>query len=108
MVNVRHGREGEKERVDVYDSSSDDDVSSSSGSFSGGSGSSGSSRSSSSESEGGSGSDSDDSDGEDENFELGFWESLKAVLPWTAAGKEVREKWVRVSGPCVFTGLLYI
>ncbi|CBJ33282.1 C2H2 zinc finger protein [Ectocarpus siliculosus] len=59
------------------DSSDDDDDSSSSGSSS--------SRSSSS----GSGSDDDDDreeGSEDENFEVGFWDSLKAVLPWTEAG----------------------
>lgn len=110
MAKGRHGREEDKKREDVDDSSSDDDdSSSSSGSSSGGSSSStdssssGSSRSSSSESR--SGSESDDSDdgggdgdeSEDENFELSFWESLKAVMPWTEAGKEVRDN-ARFSG----------
>eukprot|EP00903_Cladosiphon_okamuranus_P016056 g14823.t1 len=100
MTKSGHGREEEKDADDIYDGSSDDDDSSSS-SGSGPesdttSGGSSSSDSLSSSSDSGSGSesseDSDYGDGgdrsEDENFELSFWESLKAVLPWTEAGKE--------------------
>lgn len=39
-----------------------------------------------------SGSGSDDSGSQNdgnENFEVGFWQSLKAVMPWTNEGKEV-------------------
>lgn len=81
--------EGEqKEDGDVYDSSSGDDESNSSGSSSTDPGSSRSGSSSSSDD-----SDDDSSDPEDENekFEIGFWESLKAALPWTQIGKDVRE-----------------
>lgn len=120
MPKCRHGKEEENEREDVYDSGSDDDGSSSSSgsssgsesstdSSSGGSSSSDSSRSSSSES--GSGSESDDSDGgdgdggggqsEDEHFELSFWESLKAAMPWTEAGKEVSDLQSSVACACV-------
>lgn len=82
----------------IYDgSSSDDESSSDSTSSSGSDSSSGSSSSDSSTSESDSGSSSDDGDdgnenkgSEDENFELGFWESVKAVLPWTEIGKEAR------------------
>eukprot|EP00752_Nemacystus_decipiens_P013794 g12246.t1 len=101
MAKGQHGREEETERDGIYDSSSDDDDNSSSSRSSSGSDAStasssgGSSSSDSSSSENGSGSESDDSDSdgfgglsEDENFELSFWESLKAAMPWTQAGKE--------------------
>lgn len=90
-------------RGDIYDSSSSDDDSAAGSSSGSGSStddsSSGdsSSYSGSSSSESGSGSDSDSigqdfKDGsQDENFEVGFWDSLKAVLPWTELGREVRE-----------------
>lgn len=90
-----NGHEEEQQGdFDIYDSSSEDDSSSSSGSSSSGSSSASSSSSGSSSS-----SSSDDSDtsgaedgDEDENFEIGFWESFKAALPWTELGKEVRQK----------------
>ncbi len=107
------GEEEENQLGDIYDSSSDDDSSGSSSgsgsssddSSSGGSNSSSGSSGSESGSESDSESQSDDfEDGsQDENFEVGFWDSLKAVLPWTELGREVREKagvgW-RWSGMC--------
>lgn len=62
-------------------------------SFSSASGS-GSSGSSGSESGSGSGGDSDDASKEaskdGSNFEVSFWQSMKAVMPWTKEGEEAR------------------
>lgn len=90
---------GEGAIENIYDDSRDDDDSSSDASSSGSDSSSGSSSSDSSTSESESGSSGDDGDDtseaeelENEKFELGFWESVKAVLPWTEIGKEVRQQ----------------
>lgn len=93
-----HAEGEEQEEKNIYSSSSssdeDDPGSSDSSDEDDDSSSSGSSSSRSSSSDSGSGSDDDhdrEEGSEDENFELGFWDSLKAVLPWTEAGAKARE-----------------
>lgn len=97
-------------RRDEDSSSSESDESSSDGDSDDGS-SSGSSESDgsssgisdySTDSNGSAGSGSDD-----ENFEVGFWQSIKAVLPWTEEAKEVKGEEAQSSlfcargvGPC--------
>ncbi|CAM9504447.1 unnamed protein product, partial [Ectocarpus fasciculatus] len=93
-----HAERDEQEEKDIYSSGSSSSGDDGSGSYdsSDGSSSSGSSNSRSSSSESGSGSDDDDGreeGSEDENFEVGFWDSLKAVLPWTEAGGKARENY---------------
>lgn len=93
-----HAKREEQEEKNIYSSSSSEDDGSGSSDSSDGdddSSSRGSSSSRSSSSEGSSGSDDDDGreeGSEDENFEVGFWDSLRAVLPWTEAGAKAREK----------------
>lgn len=80
------------------DNNSDSDSSTSSTSGSDGSTSAasglGSSSSSGPESGGsGSGGGSDDDDSKDgSNFEVSFWQSMKAVMPWTKEGEEARNR----------------
>lgn len=84
---------GRRQDEDSSSDEDDDDSSSSSGgsstSNSNDSATDSSSNDSSSSSSGSEGEDSEIHVDENENFEVGFWQSLKGVMPWTDEGREV-------------------
>lgn len=95
---MARGRDDEKENSGDTDGDDDSDSDSSSSSTAGsdtaaseasGSGSSGSSGSDSGR---GSGGGDDDASKDGSNFEVSFWQSMKAVMPWTKEGEEASNR----------------